>query len=321
MTGRPGTVAALACALVMLAGCGTTHAPKALDHVGTSASPGPTAATSPAPLRSAAQTTTSAPSQPAPSITIPTELQHLDQVRTPVLGADVSWPQCPRGMGIPQKRSFGAPMPSTEARFVVVGLTNGPGFTPNPCLADQVTWVRSRHLLAAAYAVLSYPDARTLAVTGARGPYDVATRLGRLGNVGYQQALYNVDNLRASGLHTPIVWLDVEPVPLFDWSSDVVANAAVVRGAARGYRDQGLAIGAYSTQVLWQRVVGDLALGVPEWRAAGETSHAEAVRRCGNSRMFQGGKSVLAQWVEAGRDRNVTCGGTSAELAVWFHQY
>jgi hypothetical protein len=277
----------------------------------------------PVPTSSRSGPTSQPPSgtaRPAPSITVPTSLQRPGRDRQ-VLGADVSWPQCPKGMGIPEKRSLGAPMPDATARFVVVGLTNGPGFTPNPCLADQVRWVRTRHLMAAAYAVASFPDRRTLATAGPRGPFDAGTRLGRLSNVGYQQARYNVANLERAGLRTPIIWIDVEPVPRFDWSTDLTANAAVVRGAARGYTDAGFEIGAYSTQSLWQRVVGDLVLAVPEWRAAGQTSRAEALRRCGPDRMFQGGLAVLSQWVEAGRDRNVTCPGTSAQLSAWFHQY
>ena len=46
----------------------------------------------------------------------------------PVLGADISWPQCPKGMGIPERRTLGLPMPLPKAAYVVVGLTNGPGF-------------------------------------------------------------------------------------------------------------------------------------------------------------------------------------------------
>ena len=95
----------------------------------------------------------------------------------------------------------------------------------------------------------------------------------------------------------------------------------MVQGAARGYTDAGFRIGAYSTQALWQGVVGDLRLNVPEWRAAGQTSRAEALRRCGPDRMFQGGPGILGQWVEDGRDQNVTCPGTSAQMTRWFHQY
>ncbi len=56
--------------------------------------------------------------------------------RTP--GRDIGWPNCPPGLGIPERRTLGKPMPPARVRFVVVGLTNGPAFTPNPCLREQV---------------------------------------------------------------------------------------------------------------------------------------------------------------------------------------
>ncbi|MGB0099948.1 MAG: hypothetical protein WBP61_06675, partial [Nocardioides sp.] len=95
-----------------------------------------------------------------------------------VLGADISWPQCPRGLGIPERPTLGMPMPLPEAEYVVIGLTNGPGFTANPCLADQVAWVRERGLMASAYAVASYPDADQVAEHGDSGPYDGDDDLG-----------------------------------------------------------------------------------------------------------------------------------------------
>jgi hypothetical protein len=224
-------------------------------------------------------------------------------------------------MGIPQKRSEGAPMPTKAARFVVVGLTNGPSFVANPCLESQLAWVKDRHLLAAAYSVVSYPDARTLAALRTRGPYDASTRLGGLRNVGYQAALFNVDTMRRVGFRTPAVWIDVEPVTHFDWSPDVRANGAVVQGMARGYREAGFRIGFYSIGSLWTKVVGSLRFGEPEWRPAGSRGLGEALRRCGDDWSFQGGKAVLGQWVEDRRDRNVTCPGAMPDLGAWFHQY
>ena len=95
----------------------------------------------------------------------------------PVLGGDVSWPQCPRAWA--SRRGAARPADAPRlAEFVIIGLTNGPGFTPNPCLADQVAWVRERGLMAAAYAVTSYPDAATLGST-AGGPFDGDTTSGR----------------------------------------------------------------------------------------------------------------------------------------------
>lgn len=242
-------------------------------------------------------------------------------VGEPVLGADASWPQCPTGMGIPERPTQGSPMPLPEAEYVVLGLTNGPGFTENPCLADQVAWVRERGLMAAAYAVASLPDADQVAEHGADGPFDATTELGALANAGYQQALANVATMRRAGLGSPVVWVDVEPVPDFDWGPDTAANGAVVEGAVRAYADAGYEVGVYSTPHLWEGVVGDLALGLPEWRAAGQTSRAEALERCGRDWSIQGGAPVLGQWVEAGRDQNITCPGIETDLARWFHQY
>jgi len=308
-------------ALVVLvgAGCEAPLKPKSKQDADSAATPS-RSATPRADAVVPSTTPTTKPVQPPPSVKVP-KIKVPPRFTGPILGADVSWPQCPKGMGIPKKRSAGAPMPVDAARYVIVGLTNGPGFYPNPCLASQVEWVRSRHLLAAAYSVISTPEARHLAAYGGKGPFDGGTRLGALSNVGYQQAKFNLGNMRAAGLQSPIIWLDIESVPDYDWPADPVANAAVVRGAARGYTDAGFAIGAYSTTALWQHVVGDLRLGIPEWRAAGQTSREEALRRCGPERIIQGGQSVLGQWVEAGRDMNVTCPGTSSEMARWFHQY
>ncbi|MFB9315697.1 hypothetical protein [Nocardioides plantarum] len=281
----------------------------------TSTTSAPTAVATPEP-------TETAPPPPTPTRDPLADLVEGIEVEDgPVLGADISWPQCPPGLGIPEKRSSGQPLPVAEARYVVVGLTNGPGFRPNPCLADQVAHVRQRGQLISAYAVASFPEAERVARHGQDGPYDGATRLGTLANTGYQQALFNVRSMKAAGLRTPVVWIDVEPVPKFDWSSDVVANAAVVAGVARGYEDAGFRIGVYSTPALWDAVVGDLELGVPEWRAAGHTSRDEALSRCGDDHVIQGGEAVMGQWVESRRDQNLTCPGISADLAAWFHHY
>ena len=314
----PRTLLGPVALLVVLAGAGCAPLePKSKKAEGAST---PTASPTAAASATTSPKPSESPSQAKPSIKVP-KIKVPPRDTGPVEGGDVSWPQCPKGMGIPEKRTLGLPMPLPSAKFVILGLTNGPAFTPNPCLASQVQWVKSRRLLAAAYAVNSYPNDQTLARYGQEGPYDGGSRLGALSNVGYQQARFNIATMKRSGLQTPVVWLDVEPVPTFVWSSDTTANSAVVRGAARGYTDAGYRIGAYSTQALWATVVGDLRLGIPEWRAAGQTSRAEALRRCGRDRMFQGGEPVLSQWVQDNRDLNVTCPGTSAEMTRWFHQY
>ena len=55
----------------------------------------------------------------------------------------------------------------------------------------------------------------------------------------------------AAGLDSPIVWLDVEQVPHYEWSASTAANAEVVLGVAQGYLDAGYRIGVYSTPYIW----------------------------------------------------------------------
>lgn len=321
--------AVLASAL-LLAGCGGGAGPQADRGAPLSqAVPGPSTESSTAPSPG-----TSTPGGPAsgddangelvptnlPS-SLPTQGGGSSHPPAQVFGADISWPQCPRGMGIPEKRSTGAPLPTAAARFVVIGLTNGPSFVTNPCLAAQLRWAQQRHLRVSAYSVLSYPDARTLRRYGRSGPFAGTGKLDALSNVGFRAARFNVAAMRAAGLRTPFVWIDVEPVPGFEWSRDLTANAAVVLGMERGYERAGFGTGFYSTPSLWQRVVGNLRVGSAEWRAAGETSRREALRRCAEDWSIQGGPAILGQWVEDGRDRDITCPGVSASLGRWFHQY
>ena len=300
--------AALATAAVLLcAGCGgTPDKPRSAPSPSVNPSTAPTAtanggldpslASAAESLAASAQAQASGMGQPLPP-------------RDPgVVGGDVSWPQCPAGMGIPHKISTGAPMPAAGAAYVLIGLTNGPGFHANPCLADQVAWVEERKLLVAAYSVISWPD------DAAQQQY------GGLREAGYAQAQFNIESMTGAGLDSPIVWLDIEHVPFYDWSTDTAANAEVVLGAAQGYADAGYRVGVYSTPHLWASVVGDLSLGVPEWRAAGKTSQAEALSRCGSDWRIQGGVAALAQWVEGGRDVDITCPGTETELGDYFTQ-
>lgn len=293
--------------LVALAGCGglDTASPRGSGHATGGSSAGAPSASAQGGPSSRGQS----PGAGASALqgAVQSALQAQAQAQAQVEGADVSWPQCPRGMGIPQKQGKGAPMPLPSARFLVLGLTNGPGFYANPCLADQVAWAKARHLQVGVYSVVSTPRAGQ----PGRTAFDS----------GYQQALFNLRTMRSVGLESPGVWVDVENVPGFDWPADPAANADVVKGAIQGYHDQGMRVGVYSTPSLWQHVVGDLRLGLPEWRAAGQTSRQEAVRRCGAATGVQGGRAVLAQWVDAGRDRDLTCPGSVGALSLWFHQY
>lgn len=294
-------------AALTLSGCGQ-------DDPG--AAPGPTtpSTSSPGDLRTQAEKAESEARNNKPE-----QARPKAQLKDPVYGADVSWPQCPKGMGIPQRPGQGLPPPLPSAKYVVIGLTNGPGFTPNPCIDAQLAMAKKRHLMVSAYSVLSYPSNQTLQRHGGKGPYRTDRKAGQLANVGYQQALFNVRTMERVQLVTPFVWIDVEPYPVFPWSPNKVANAQVVKGALRGYQDAGFQVGFYSIGGLWTQVVGDLRFGLPEWRAAGRAE--EAPRRCSPDWSFQGGRAVMTQWTDDIRDFNMTCPGSARELTRFFHQY
>jgi len=233
-------------------------------------------------------------------------------------GGDISWPNCPRGMGIPSRRTLGNPMPLASATFVVIGLTNGPGWSPNPCLADHVAWAKARGVWTTAYAMTTFPTAAQRAAHGGLGPWDPASRAARLRNAGYQQALFNVASMGTVGLDVPFVWVDVEPYPTHPWSRGRLANRQVVRGAVRGYEDSGLRVGFYSYDGGWRAVVGDWRKpGYSTWVPVGPVADGRRVAsaRCGRP-SFSGGPVVLAQWVQDNRDRDVTCAALTGRAPV-----
>jgi hypothetical protein len=221
-------------------------------------------------------------------------------------GADISWPNCPKGMGIPSRRSTGEPMPTRAARFVIVGATNGPGFYPNPCLAMQLRWVHRHHRQLGAYAMTTYPRPKEIRRYGRSGPFGVSGRKALLRNTGYAEALFNARVMTKTGFHVPMIWVDVEPYPASPWSRHKLANRAVITGAIRGYRASGLRVGIYTNPNGWPAVVGAWQLpGYPTWATAGYSRprHARAMCTIGPS----GGTTWLVQWWRGHRDYDLIC--------------
>jgi hypothetical protein len=226
----------------------------------------------------------------------------------PVNGADVSWPNCPTNVGIPGRHGYNLPMPTRSARFVVVGATNGPAFTPNPCLRSQVTWVKQRHLLLSAYAVIHYPTSRELQRYGGRGT--LRTRLAR---VGAAEAHHALATLRRAGLRPPMVWIDVETVGGHPWSTSAVRNRVLITGVVRELQRSHVRIGIYSYRTAWNRITRAWRSSLPTWVPTGSVHRADALARC-HQRSFSGGRVLLGQWTAGSRDFNVTCPGVASNL-------
>lgn len=234
-----------------------------------------------------------------------------------VQGADISWPNCPKGEGIPSRRTEGEPMPLTTASFVVVGLTNGPGFYSNPCLANQLRWVNVHQRLLAAYALTTYPTKAEITTYGATGPYNAATRRGALQNASYAEAEFNLSTITAVGMSVPMIWVDVEPYPVSPWSHNLAANRVVVSAVIAAYQAAGYQVGIYTNPNGWPQVVGNAQLlDLPTWSTIGAGRLPEAHRRCSNGP--SGGPDWIVQWWIGHRDHDVLCPAGRQNLSSIF---
>jgi hypothetical protein len=225
---------------------------------------------------------------------------HLSRVPAPgstVYGNDMSWPQCAKREG-----GHGLPGPQDSASFVVLGLTDGGSFRANPCLADQVESVRSRHLWAGAYAISTYPTDAELARHGGTG-----TLTQQLRRVGAAQAAFNLATMARVGLQSPMIWVDVEPSKRTPWSAGAARNNAVIDGVIAGYQKAGARAGIYSYDRAWKEITGARNMpGMPTWVPVGLASRSKAAARCG-APSFAGSKPWLTQWTDDVYDYNLTC--------------
>jgi hypothetical protein len=222
-------------------------------------------------------------------------------------GHDISWPQCPEDEG-----GFGLPLPPTTTRFVIVGLTKGLPFTENPCLDDQLNWVRANGKPAHAYTMAAFPTAAQLGAYRTHGPWSSSTRAGQLSNVGYAEAGFAAASLHRLGFAPPVVWIDVEPRAAQPWPTNTTLqrreNRYVIEGLMRGLRDAGFSYGLYSYLSGWQSITGSWRLpGVPVWATAGRLDTPnEALDRC-RQPSFSAGRVYIAQWYDDERDYDLTC--------------
>jgi hypothetical protein len=229
-----------------------------------------------------------------------------------IRGGDISWPNCPTGMGVPGRRTQGLPLPTAQAHFFVIGLTNGRAFTRNPCLAGHLDAARDRGVPVSAYTMLSYPNAAERAAHGTSGPFGSATYADRIANVGYAQAAFALDTMAAAQFPSPFVWIDVEPRAERRWSRTIANNQALIGGALRAASDRGVGSGIYTYALAWRQITGGMILDVPLWAPG----HSRARTFAGKMRQtidscsrigFTGGPLVMAQWVWRNRDHDVTC--------------
>ncbi len=192
------------------------------------------------------------------------------------VGNDVSWPNCSARL-------------STVA-FGIVGVTNGQGYSTNPCLASEAS---------------HYPNLSLYVNTGwysaSTHINDTSPRVCAAGdnnclayNYGYNAGLYAYSAAASAGVYSKTWWLDAETSNT--WGTNVIENQNSLQGEKDALTAQGIVtVGVYSTTAQWQSITGGWQNGLPNWGASTWTTAKQAAKYC-TGHDFTGGGTWIIQF-------------------------
>ena len=216
----------------------------------------------------------------------------------PLLGADVSYPQC------------GGPLPTGQA-FAIVGVNGGSATTTNPCLATELEWGEQStggtvHDDVQLYVNTGNPAGGDLwPQTGSNryGDCDGSNSTACAYQYGWDRAWEDATLRGISYPEEYMWWLDVEIANTWDYSDGGgVRNAAVLEGMTEFFTAIGSrGVGLYSTAYQWGHIVGDGVSatsslnGLSNWRPTGSTLEG-AQANCGLEPLTPGGIIEMTQF-------------------------
>ncbi|GAB3347466.1 hypothetical protein GCM10027300_08540 [Modestobacter lapidis] len=238
------------------------------------------------------------------------------------IGYDVSYPQC--GTSLPDEQAFG-----------IVGVNGGLATRINPCLVDQLEWadgstgdlrgqpevqlyVNTANPGQVRDQVSTWPSAtdtpygtcdggNTMACSWVYGKIRAQVTV----HAYFQPAARDAGIDDDPGAHR--WWLDVETVNTWQSGSPAARdrNRAALEGMATYLQDAGAEVGIYSTGYQWRLIVGEVGSDsvlhdLDSW-LAGALSREGAEENCDEAPLTDGGRVVLAQYVEDDLDHDVSC--------------
>jgi hypothetical protein len=195
---------------------------------------------------------------------------------TGTVGTDISWPNCTAKV--------------SSSAFGIVGVTNGLGYSTNPCLKTEASHFSNLSLYVNTgwYSGSSNvnPTSPHVCVTGDNNCLAY--------NYGYNAGLYAYNAATGLAIHSTTWWLDVETSNT--WSSDALQNQNSLQGEADALTTAGVTtVGVYSTTAQWQSVTGGWQNGMPNWGATTWTTAKQASKYC-SGHNFSGGGTWLIQF-------------------------
>ncbi len=226
----------------------------------------------------------------------------------PLLGMDVSYPQCGRSL-------------PTGQSFAIVGVNNGKPTTTNPCLAEQLAWAAQSTGGTVHDDVQLYVNTANPAGAGS-WPQSGSNRYGDCDGSNSRPCAYQYgwerahDDATTSGISNPeqyMWWLDVEVANSWDYGpGGHTRNAAVLEGMTEYFTSIGSrGVGLYSTRYQWNLIVGDGVSstsslnGLSNWRPTGNTLEG-AQADCGLAPLTPGGVIEMTQFT-TDLDYNHSC--------------
>jgi S-layer homology domain len=244
-----------------------------------------------------------------------TALHRAFDVLNPVLGADVSHPQCSTAGS-----STAVQLPAGQA-FGVVGVNAGRPKTTNPCLAAELVWAAKSAGGSAQPKVQVYVNTANPGKTLASSwPTSGTNRYGTCKNSDSPACAYEYGRARAKedlgvaavGKPTSYTWwLDVEIDN--SWTTSTALNVAALEGMVAQLKAAKVAgVGLYSSATHWRTIAGSSVgkgselLGLPSW-LTGASDLGGARRACANAALTAGGTVRMTQFTDGTFDRDHSC--------------
>jgi hypothetical protein len=193
------------------------------------------------------------------------------------VGSDISWPNC--STRIPSGSKFG-----------IVGVTDGLGYSTNPCLSKETTNYSNLSLY-----VNTGWDSSSIHVNPTSPHVCVAGDNNCLAyNYGYNAGLYAYNAASTAGIHSSTWWLDVETDNT--WSTNTIQNQNSLQGERDALVASGATtVGVYSTTAQWDSVTGSWLNNWPSWGATTWKAANQAKTYC-TGHQFTGGATWLIQF-------------------------
>lgn len=214
----------------------------------------------------------------------------LGQYTSGTTGIDEGWPNCT--LSVP------------HVSFDIVEVSDGVGYSTNPCLAKESSNFISNHSL---YVSTGWYDKSTHINPNSPKVCVNGDNNCLAYNYGYNAGIYAYNAAASIGIHSLTWWLDVETNGT--WNSDTTQNQNSLQGEHDALINSGVStVGIYSTTAEWQTITGGWHNNWPGWGATTWTTANQAKTYC-TGHEFTGGSSYLMQYLskKSKFDQDVAC--------------